>query len=280
MAKTPVATLTTLAALAALKKDPTSTAATLADVAADMLAATPGDRALAKRRFVDAVAAQPHLVAQLFTQEEIRARAAERFVEMARQSPVQAGGGGPDGGAGQGHQGSAAPDRIDAEGLGRIAGDGQVSRADRIDTHDDGEGAYSPMPTRPVRFCPPPSSPSPGGGGQTNIADEAMPETPPSARPQPRDIVAARFESKKELTVFDSFTVRDKPIGEILLGDLRGIRARNVHEAAVLKEVEAYVGSAVDYMPKTTVRQAMAGERGEAELKRFIQAGARKADAA
>lgn len=254
----------TLTALSALKRDPNSTAATLAEVASDMLGTT-SDQQLAQARFTAAVAANPLLVAQLFDQDIIRATAAKWFAGYARTRPPQ-GVGAAKGALPQGRGHCAAPELIDAEGHSAAAHMGQVQVADCIDPisarglleiaqagrnadasraepHDDGGGhskgaakAIEELPTAVV-------TPKPGGGGHHRGADKATHTMPPSARPQSRADLAGQRRAALSIaeTLFDRFKMRDgTPIGDIRWSQIDHYRAKDLHSAAVLERIKRH----------------------------------------
>jgi hypothetical protein len=255
--------------LKALKADPSSTAAVAEDVAAAMLRGSPGDMVLAQRRFIEAVVTEPVLVAQVFTDDEIRAKAQQWFAKFARSAKAE---GAAMQFAPQGHHVLAAPNPIAAEGHTANAPRGQPSLANRSELI--GGGGQNPHARSAYGVLPPSSEPKSSGGGLTPNADKAKLGLPPPARPQSPERVAARIAAVSATrTLYDSFTVQGRPIGDVPFSRIESIRAASAQEAAVLRQIQRHCQPE---SPDQLVRDAVK----LSDLERFVQRGAEVADAA
>ena len=262
-----------LEGLAVLKSRPDSSAATLEDVASDLLKLT-SDRGLAKEQFKALVRAQPLLTAQLFDERTVDAAAERWFAGFARSAEGK-------GAAGldlpHGQRRHAAPEPISAGGPRPHASNGQAMTAPNAEPHDDGGGhsqgaldhGRSPDAAAIV-------TQKPDGDGPTFGALTAKDVLPLSARPQSQasTTAAARAASHISRTVFDSFKVRDgRAIGDVLMGEVERLRSASAQEASVLRQIQR---SCVAADPNTPIRDALKVH----QMERFIQTGAEVADAA
>lgn len=254
--------------LEALKSDPSSSAAILDDVAAGMLASCPNDKQLASARFVAAVMASPHLIAQLWRVSEIQFRARTAFADYVSRS------GQPEGAAKeplpQGHICRADPETISVGGHVTAARSGLADGAPNAEPINGG-GHLTRANSATVE-APPTVDPK-SSDGRGSVAAKAI-TAMPSARPQSAARVIARAEAAGAVrTLYDSYTVQGRPIGDIRFYEIEQLRSASAQEAAVLRQIQRHCQPE---SPGQLVRDALK----LSDLERFVQRGAEVADAA
>lgn len=119
----------------------------------------------------------------------------------------------------------------------------------------------------------PDAAPERNGTGQGSFSDKAKVIVP---RPvSPAYLEAAKVASKNIAhTVLDSFKVRDgRPIGDLIFGELEGLRSANAMEASVILQIQRHYANVE---PNQFVRDVIKAK----DLERMIQRGAEVADAA
>lgn len=225
--------------LEALKSDPSSSAAILDDVAAGMLASCPNDKQLASARFVAAVMASPHLIAQLWRVSEIQFRARTAFADYVSRSGQPEGAAITDAPKGQGR--SAAPETISVGGQTAIARSGHAAGAPNAEPINGGGHPGHAQKASPGLL--PSVDPKSSDGGLSSRAAQARMTPPPSARPQSEvDIRGAALAAKHiARTVLDTVRAPDgKALGDIRYSEINRYRSESLSLAAVLDRIQAH----------------------------------------
>lgn len=170
--------------------------------------------------------------------------------------------------------------RIDA-GASRIpeTGDGQPTIADKAKAH-------VPPPVSPASIAeglnifadeainqmPSGDATIRDGAGRKGVAEKANALVPRPVSPAYREaaFAEARIAARSAL---DSFKVRDgRAIGDLILGELEGLRFDNAREASVIRQIQRHAGNA-------TANQCVREVIKASDLDRFIQRAAEVADA-
>lgn len=247
-------------------------------VASMLIADVPegGSFNVAKAQFIRRVLESDNLVRQLFTTEEIRARAESYFIDKAEElRPPKGAGGGLARSADIGPKIGAAPETISSgEGHSANAEPGQSRRADAAADPINTEGQYTRAETG-QRSLADGVDPKPSEGANRN-EPTGPGRVAPSARPQSLGSIRGAAVAAKAIarTVLDSYKVRDgRCIGDVRMVEVERMRASNAMEASILRQIQR---SGVPHTPDMLVREVIKPE----QLDRFIQRAAEVADAA
>jgi hypothetical protein len=183
----------------------------------------------------------------------------------------------------------------DGEGHCRIADEAMQDVPFPPSPPSGGEG-HQRLADQAICHVPPPAAPDAARQGQSERAEKATKQAP-SAGGVPRDgaghhfaadkamthvprpippayLAAARKEAKAiARTVLDSFKVRDgRAIGDLAFHEIEALRAANVREASVFRQIQKHVANAD---PWARVRDLIKAE----DLERMIQRAAEVSDA-